>query len=352
MTTLSKIKTPWPNVTVYAEFAGLIDPYDLERSNCFRGEEAFEASVTGWKRWSKPSPEPQFDRGFGKLLLGSIAAQAENIAGLIDSLATQIIAGSTKAPVLVGVLRAGLPISYLLSKELERRNPSQKVPVVAISLFQGLGWDEQALLEVCNDYPDRTLWFIDGWTSGGGVAGELKASYKRWLEKGHPQLDEKDGMPLFGVLCDPRGFATAAATRQDVFIPSSCFTAPETLGFSRGFAVDPTSMLRVYSFPEDYIRMDYLRAWNATRYANVGPLPSAPDVEAAMPEKGWRLHINEVVRALVNRDPKEVWLAVSQEQAERELAPVLYMCKSRNIPVSFDRNEVASWGSLAAARMV
>ena len=49
------IPTPWPNLALYAEPAGEIDPYDEANAALFRGEEAFAPGVTGWRRWSKPA---------------------------------------------------------------------------------------------------------------------------------------------------------------------------------------------------------------------------------------------------------------------------------------------------------
>jgi ABC-type uncharacterized transport system substrate-binding protein len=64
-----------------------------------------------------------------------------------------------------------------------------------------------------------------------------------------------------------------------------------------------------------------------------------------------RLHVNEVVRALINRNPRAVWLAADRATAEDRLAPVLHLARLREVPVFFDRAEVARWGALAAAPM-
>ncbi|MBA4116149.1 MAG: hypothetical protein H0X71_06865, partial [Rubrobacter sp.] len=55
--------------------------------------------------------------------------------------------------------------------------------------------------------------------------------------------------------------------------------------------------------------------------------------------------------ALINRSPSEVLLRESEADATQTLAPVLHLCRLRGVPVSYDRQEVAAWGALAAARM-
>jgi hypothetical protein len=64
-----------------------------------------------------------------------------------------------------------------------------------------------------------------------------------------------------------------------------------------------------------------------------------------------RVHVNEVARALINRNPREVWLSVDETTANRELAPLLHLAKLRGVPVRFERAEPRRWGAIAAARM-
>ncbi len=101
------MKTPWPNLRIYARDCGEIDPHDFQNASLFRGEEAFAPDRTGWRRWSKPSPEPPLDAEFERLLLDSIHREAPFMAQLTQRLATQIADAHREAPVLVAVLRAG-----------------------------------------------------------------------------------------------------------------------------------------------------------------------------------------------------------------------------------------------------
>jgi hypothetical protein len=348
------IVTPWPGVRVLARYDGEIDPYAAANGPLFRGEEAFAPEVAGWKRWSKPSPEPPLDESFRTLVLDAIAQRAGTIHALVNTLAEAIQGSSLSPPsppLLVAILRAGLPVSVLLAHRLGQQLGAP-VPVVALSLFAGWGWDEAALLAALHTCPNRPVWFVDGWTSRGGVANELRASYQRWLARGHPDFTRGQG-PRLAVLCDPAGLAHAAGTSTDSFVPSSCFTAPETLGFSRGFVRDEPGMFLVYGYPPHLLQPSYLDAWMGV--LDAPPLPSLPIAEAGpsapLPPPQYRLHSNEVVRALINRSPREVLFRDDETTVRDLLAPVHYLCTLRGVPVRYRCTEVGRWGALVAARM-
>ncbi len=344
------IDAPWPNLTLYADPAGEIDPYDQTNAPLFRGEEAFAPEVVGWRRWSKPSPEPRLDTVFEKLLLDSIAREKATVNGMVEALADKVATSLSSPPLLIAILRAGVPVGALLARSLEYRFGAT-VPLAALSLFDGLGWDVAALSAALSDYPGRPVIFVDGWTSGGGVARELRRSYERWTSTGCPDFTNKAG-PRLAVLCDPRDVAHFSAVQADRFVPSSLFTAPETLGFSRGFAAANGGMFRVYRFPNHLLRPSYIEAWMAE--GETVAETTEEDVAAPPPPSpppGWRLHVNEVVRALINRSPREVLLHESEVDATQSLATVLHLCRLRGVPISYDRQEVAAWGAVAAARM-
>lgn len=344
------ISTPWPNLAVYAKLADIIDPYDDANAQLFRGEEAFAPEVTGWRRWSKPSPEPRPDATFESLLLASVAREKTAVLSMVKILAERVAASVSSPPLLVAVLRAGVPVGALLARALSRRLGCV-VPLVALSLFDGLGWDDVALKVALDDHPGRSVVFVDGWTSGGGVARELRRSWEHWISAGNPDFTGGEG-PRLAVLCDPRGFADFSAVRADRFVPSSLFTAPETLGFSRGFAKGDGGMLHVYRFPQSLLRPHYVEAW-ISEDGSVTRVESLQNntTPSCGPPPGWRLHVNEVVRALINRSPGEVLLREDEATAAKSLAPVLHLCHLRGVPVSFGREEVDAWGALAAARM-
>lgn len=349
----NNIRTLWPQVRIYARDCGEIDPHDAANAPLFRGEEAFAPDRTGWRRWSKPSPEPPLDDEFERLLLHSIERDGPLMSQMAHRVMQQIAAAHSKAPVLVAVLRAGVPAAALLAPLLARHY-DMEVPIAALSLFDGLGWDTEALHLMLDDFPNRPFIFVDGWTSGGGVAGELRRSYHRWIEAGHEDFTQGEG-PQLAVLDDPRGLARFAAVRADVWVPSCLFTAPQTLGFSRGFADETGGLFGVYRFPERLQKPHLVEAWLGIHRVP----PANEDFEALAasaqnappPPKGWRVHANEVARALINRSPEEVQLARDENWCQTHLAPLIRLCELRGVPVRFNCAEVARLGALATARM-
>lgn len=346
---MNQFSIPWPGVRLYARDCGEIDPYDASNAGLFRGEEAFESDVIGWKRWSKPSPEPRLDAGFEAVLLDSIEQNAPQLNALVRELARRIGASFERAPVLVAVLRAGVPVCALLRPLLEAHF-GEEVPVCAFSLFYGLGWDDAALDAIVADFPDREPLFVDGWTSGGGVAKQLNQSFGQWRASGKRDFSAGRG-PQFAVLCDPRGKATFCAVRADRFVPSAAFTAPETLGFSRGFAFEDGGLLGVYKFPARLRKPAWIEAWMNVAHAEQVPLPRDEPAGGKAAPSGLRVDVNEVTRALINRDPLEIWLRSDRAGAELTVAPLLYLARLRGIPVSFERPELDKWSTSALARM-
>ena len=346
---ISKLSSPWPNLRLYARDCGEIDPYDPRNADLFRGEEAFAPDVEGWKRWSKPSPEPRLDADFDAVLLESIARNGPTIHGLVRELARRITEANPEPPVLVAVLRAGVPICALLAPILTAHY-GEDIPICAFSLFYGLGWDEAALDEIIADFPNREMIFVDGWTSGGGVAKQIESSFKGWRERGKLQITKRDS-PQFAVLCDPRYRANLRALCADFFVPSAAFTAPETLGFSRGFAREDGGLFGVYRFPRTLQKPRWIEAWLAITDGEIAPLPPDNPPNSRSAPDGFRVDVNEVMRALINRNPLEIWLRASQTEASETLAPLLYLAQKRGVKVEFERHELESWGTLAAAKM-
>jgi hypothetical protein len=348
---LEMIHTPWPLCEVVAQNRGVVDPYLPENVPLFRGEEAFESDVVGRARWGKPSPEPPLDAEFESVLLGSIARNAGLMSALVQELARKVAVSYARGekPVLVAILRAGVPIAALLSKLLAEQW-GEDVPVRAFSLFYGLGWDDVALDQIVAEFPGRPLLFVDGWTSGGNVATELNRALQAWKEAGKADFTQ-GGHPQLAVLCDPRGKADFSALKADLFVPSACFTAPETLGFSRGFALAPDELFGVYKFPSQYLKPHWVQAWLDVLDAPPVTLPADFEGEIEATPPGVRIHVNEVVRALINRDPKEIWLSDDESTARERLAPLLHLAKLRGILVLFESGEPARWGASAAARM-
>ncbi len=344
---MKHFNSPWQHLELIATDAGEIDPFDPKNLPLFRGEEAFSPEVQGWQRWSKPSPEPNVDPLFQQALLSSIQSQAGILSAMTTTVGQQLCQKVSQPPLLISILRAGVPIAALLANYLAKQYQTQ-IPWVALSLFYGLGWDEEALKIALQRYPNRPVWFIDGWTSGGGVAKQLQLSYEQWLQAGHADFTGEQG-PQLAVFCDPKGVAQIRASHQDYFIPSACFTAPETLGFSRGFRLG-SGLFQVYRFPNKYLYPRYIETWLETVNQSPSTLNMGQPCDART-KAAYRIHINEVIRAVVNRNPKEILLQCTQAEATQQLQPLLYLCKLRQIPIKYQQSQLQTMNTLAAAWM-
>lgn len=150
---------------------------------------------------------------------------------------------------------------------------------------------------------------------------------------------------------DPRGVADLYATHEDQLIPSSCFTAPDTLGFSRAFVTDPEEMMKVYLFPKEYIRENYLRTWMQVLDTTPAQIHKGSPCTINAPP-GAKIHVNEVVRAAVNRIPEKICIEMSREQAMEELKPLVMLCERRNIPTIFEETKTTTKGSIATVYFV
>jgi hypothetical protein len=320
----------------------------------FRGEEAFAPDVTGWRRWSKPSPEPPLDETFRNLVLEAIQQRAASISGLVDRLARAMLPTLSAPPLLVAILRAGVPVGALLAQRL-RTWLQAEVPLVALSLFAGIGWDAVALQAALQRHPGRPVWFVDGWTGRGRVARELQHSYQHWLQRGGEAFAGSEG-PRLAVLCDPAGAAHACGVQADYFVPAACFTAPETLGFSRGFVREEPGMFRVYLYPRRLLEPQYLEAWLQIAHTppDTVPCQTAEKTRTTAedtPPPGYRIHSSEVARALINRAPREVLFRDDAVTVSTYLAPLQYLCEMRAIPMRYQCPQVAAWGTQVAACM-
>jgi hypothetical protein len=318
-----------PDVKVYLDEERLLNPYE---EDVFRGDECFTGGLKGWKRWANPSPEPEVDQVLNNLIMSSLASRGPYLAGLHDRLLDGIIKKvKPEKLLLVGILRAGLFVSVGLAQRLQARN--YRVPVVAVGLFHEAGIDKAALERISEDYPDRIPVFVDGWTGRGVVARELKSC-----------LPES----ILATLVDPGHHGDLWGTDIDTLVESAHFTATETLGFSRAYIKDPTEMWKAYKYPDEFQNEGLIKSWievfskkpvfyndKSDGLQNTGELLAFLVDNTGIQSGQWKVNINEVVRALVNRNPLELVLASSIEDVAIDFPTVLHTATKRKIPIIY-----------------
>ncbi|MBM9518290.1 hypothetical protein JWG39_00480 [Desulforhopalus vacuolatus] len=264
--------------------------------------------------WSTPSPEPDLNNAFwesiidyGKVDVIKVAAQ--NLVARIKRWQPD-----NNKILFVSILRAGVPVADWLNQML----PGSKV--ASLSLFVGLGIDQTALAQIKKDNPERVIMFVDGWTGRGGVAREIAK-----LKTG----------PL-AVLIDPWGWAEFSGAQEDIFCYSACFTGLATLGFSRTFYVDNQSFFSAYRFPQDYLRLDVVEAWQKASPRQLVQYTQADRVKF-FKDTSLRIHSNEVCRALINAAPNTLFFMDSYEYVREHYELLLALADRRGVPVQYNQ---------------
>ncbi len=311
------------NQRFYLNLSQEIDPFsEPER---FRPlNRAYNGNTTFW---STPSPEPNLSHSFWREVERDIKLNCKvgsKIYTAAQNLASSILRWQPNPEkiLFISILRAGVPITEWLCQML----PGSVG--VALSLFVGIGIDKRALEEIEQDFNDRTVIFVDGWTGKGGVAREICK-----LKKG----------PL-AVLIDPWGFADFAGIKEDIFCPSACFTGLATLGFSRTFFVDNQSLFSAYRFAKEFAQPDIVDIWKSSSPLSISNLDNLDNIHSLTQSKiEWfqtatnlRIHSNEVCRALINAAPEVLLFADNKDFAQEHFSLLLTLAKQRGIESQFD----------------
>lgn len=113
--------------------------------------------------------------------------------------------------VLASLARAGCPLGVLLARALKLLGFA-RVRHYGVSIIRDRGLD-RAAWEILRACPAQNLYFVDGWTGKGAIAGELD----RFMAGRPHQL---------AVLADLCGMAEFSASREDWLIPFGILGAP------------------------------------------------------------------------------------------------------------------------------
>lgn len=334
---LNYIKSPnnlrW-NQRFYIKLTEQVHPFnELDR---FRPlNRAYDGNTTFW---STPSPEPNLSSIFWQDVERDIKSGCK--AGSKIYIAAQNLASSIlkwqpnpEKILFVSILRAGVPITEWLCQMLPGSFGA------ALSLFVGIGIDKRALDEIKRDFPDRTIIFVDGWTGKGGVAREIEK-----LKSG----------PL-AVLIDPWGWADFAGIREDIFCPSACFTGLATLGFSRTFFVDDDNLFSAYRFSGEFAQPDIVDIWKSSSplsLLNSDTVQSLDQkIDRFQTDTNFRIHSNEVCRALINAAPEILLFADSEDYARTNFSLLLNLARQRNIQTVFNIKQLNKLKTRAACKL-
>ena len=141
-----------------------------------------------------------------KLYLEALEKNAQRLATESLALAKTILSEKSE-PVLVSLVRAGVPLGCLLRRAMNFLG--RKIPHYGLSIIRDRGIDQ---------HPQSEIIFIDGWTGKGTIAKELKKALPN---------------SFLAVLSDPCGFADISASGEDWLIPFGMLNSIVSGGISR-----------------------------------------------------------------------------------------------------------------------
>jgi len=140
----------------------------------------------------------------------SLELFSQKIANAIQLVSEKIYLAKGKKLVLVSLARAGISISVLIKRFLEKKY-NIKIYHYSLSVIGTMNIDFNALDYIVNKHGSDKIQFVDGWTGKGSVQKTLKKGLSCY-----PNIDNN-----LAVLCDPGYFADLAGTHGDILVPSA-----------------------------------------------------------------------------------------------------------------------------------
>ena len=132
---------------------------------------------------------------------------------------TRLIAARFKRPVLVSLVRAGVPCGVLM-RRYAARMLGRDFLHYGVSIIRGKGFDENAIHLILRRHPGQEIVFVDGWTGKGMITTQLEESCRAFNERNGTAL-----RPTLAVLADPAHCCSLYATREDFINPSCCLNS-------------------------------------------------------------------------------------------------------------------------------
>lgn len=148
----------------------------------------------------------------------ALAASAARLAAAVGVVTELVLAGRSRAPVLVSLARAGTPIGVLMRRWAAARGID--TPHLTVSIVRGRGLDPRALDHLATHHDPADVVFVDGWTGKGAITRELSAAVRE-VEQEQP----RGFRPDLAVVADPGGCTSLFGTREDFLIPSACLNS-------------------------------------------------------------------------------------------------------------------------------
>ncbi|WP_425414577.1 cysteine protease StiP family protein [Paenibacillus harenae] len=230
---------------------------DLSGISLERRTEEREAAMQSGGHYSESlpveyRPTPEYIQLFHDTLRDS----ALTVARAVGTAAEMIVDKNGFDVVLASLARGGTPVGVLIKRYIKQVY-GISLPHYSLSIIRGKGIDENALLYMHQNHPDKRVQFVDGWTGKGAIRKVLNAACANMKRKYGLAFDDD-----LAVLADPGYCADTFGTREDFLIPSACLNATVSGLISR------TVLRSDLIGPEDFHGAKYYREWSNADLSN------------------------------------------------------------------------------------
>ncbi|HTG69135.1 MAG TPA: phosphoribosyltransferase [Candidatus Udaeobacter sp.] len=223
---------------------------DLSDISLERRTEEREAAMQTGGHYSESLPiEYQPTAEYIQLFHDTLSDSAIRIARAVGTVSEMIIQKNGFDVVLASLARGGTPVGILIKRYIKHVYDVD-LPHYSLSIIRGKGIDENALLYMNQNHPDKRVQFVDGWTGKGAIRKVLIAACSLMKRKYGLELNDE-----LAVLADPGYCAGTFGTREDFLIPSACLNSTVSGLISR------TVLRNDLIGPDDYHGAKYYKDW-------------------------------------------------------------------------------------------
>ena len=294
-------------------------------------------------------PSPAYEQVFEHLM----ETQLPEVA-LYTGVLTRLVLSEHPSPVLVSLVRAGVPCGVLM-RRYAARELGRDLPHYGVSIIRGKGFDENAIRLILQRHPGQEIVFVDGWTGKGMITHQLEESCAQFNVHNGTSL-----RPTLAVLADPAHSCSLYATREDFVNPSCCLNSTicglisRTVHNKTLIGPDDFHGVRVYwefAAKDQTARyLDGVCRWFAprrkeieTQFARLLASDRSPDWSGMQAVRrigeAFGVHdinrikpsIGETTRVLLRRVPDRVLL---REANHPDVAHITLLAKERHVPIT------------------
>lgn len=332
-------------ILLLKDVTGLVE----ERDTALR-----EREIQAGRHYSEDLPVEQAPSEAYMRVFNHLVETKARQTALYTGIVTRLIAARFKRPVLVSLVRAGVPCGVLM-RRYAARMLGRDFLHYGVSIIRGKGFDENAIHLILRRHPGQEIVFVDGWTGKGMVTTQLEESCRAFNERNGTAL-----RPTLAVLADPAHCCSLYATREDFINPSCCLNSTicglisRTVHNKTLIGPDDFHGVRVYwefAAKDQTARyLDGVCRWFAPRrkgieaqFARLLASDRSPDwsgMQAVLRiGEAFGVHdinrikpsIGETTRVLLRRVPDRVLL---REANHPDVAHITLLAKERHVPIT------------------